>query len=64
MTEGVMKTARGFGVHLMVFCPCGWLMQDCESGTYCVNSECGLRTRLFEVSVKIDEIPLPKGAAA
>jgi len=54
----------GFSVMVMTFCRCGWLMQDSESGTYCVNPQCLLKTRLFQVRADVEEIPVPFGKAA
>jgi hypothetical protein len=54
----------GFNVLVMTFCRCGWLMQDSPSGTYCVNPQCLLKTRLYQVKVDVQELQIPQGAAA
>jgi hypothetical protein len=64
MPEFKFHHGIGFTAHVMMLCRCGWLMQDSEGGTYCVNPECDLKTRLYNISVGVEEVPVPKGAAA
>lgn len=59
-----MGVFPNFKVHVMAFCSCGWLMQDCESGTYCVNPDCEFNTHLYQMILSFKEVSAPKGAVA
>jgi hypothetical protein len=64
MPADTIKIGNGFGVHVVVICRCGWLMRDSESGTYCVNPGCLLKTKLYSIWVEVEEIKIPQGAVA
>ncbi len=45
--------------QVAVFCKCGWLLKLSANGYYCENHKCDLRTKLFDVTVFVQEAPIP-----
>jgi hypothetical protein len=64
MSRKDLVVTPGFEAHVALVCACGQIMQLTEQGAYCVNPVCVLSANLYQVTVRVDELPYPEGASA